>query len=116
MEGHSRGGASTARALVLMEIGLGMSAGRGSSRPYRDIQLSLGTVRDGAFNAALTFGNGTPDIAHAVRSQRRRTTATIETCRLRRLSVFRRDESADFQGRNKILGDVPFLSATGAAR
>jgi hypothetical protein len=66
MEGHARGGASTARALVLMEMALGMSASRGLHRPYRDVQVSVGVVQNGAFNAAVTFANGSPDIALAV--------------------------------------------------
>ena len=66
MEAQARGGASTARALVLMEMALGMSASRGQNRPYRDVQVSVGVVRDASFNPAITFGNGTPDIAFAV--------------------------------------------------
>jgi len=66
MEGHAKAGASTARALTLMEIALGLSTGRGPNRPYRDVQVSVGLVQNGDFKAALTLANGSPDIAHAV--------------------------------------------------
>ena len=66
MQGHATGGASTARALTLMEMALGLSASRGPNRPYRDIQVAVGVVRDASFEPAITFGNGTPDIAFAV--------------------------------------------------
>ncbi|HZT08526.1 MAG TPA: TAXI family TRAP transporter solute-binding subunit [Chloroflexota bacterium] len=61
-----RGGASTTRARLLTEIALGMSAERGATRPYRDVQISLGVVNDGAFNRALSFAAGPPDVAFAV--------------------------------------------------
>lgn len=67
MQEIQKAGASIVRAVVLVEIGMGVLADRSvPGRPYRDLRISLGTEQGGAFNAALSFATGTPDLAYAV--------------------------------------------------
>ncbi len=67
MQQPPRGGASVARAEAMAEIALGLSQDRSDpARPYRDVRIAIGAVNDGAFNSALSFGTGSPDLAFAV--------------------------------------------------
>ena len=67
MQQPPRGGASVARADALAQIALGLSQDRSDpTRPYRDVRISVGAVNDAAFQSALSFGTGSPDLAFAV--------------------------------------------------
>jgi len=51
----------------LAQIALGLSQDRSDpTRPYRDVRISVGAVNDAAFQSALSFGTGSPDLAFAV--------------------------------------------------
>src|SRR5205823_2105593 len=64
---RSSGGASVVRADAIMLIARAMSQDRSDpARPYRDMQVSVGFVQQGAFNTSLAFATGTPDLAFAV--------------------------------------------------
>lgn len=62
-----RGGASNVRALALVQIALGLANDRSvPERPYRELHLSLGTVKNGEFQGKLSIATGTPDLVLAV--------------------------------------------------
>lgn len=66
MQQRRLAGASAARAEALYQIAQGLAATRTGDRPYRDLRISAGVVRDGAFHPAVSMATGTPDLAFAV--------------------------------------------------
>lgn len=67
MAEHQSGNASMVRMETMIQIARGLAEDRSDpNRPYRDARISLGTVKDGQYLAALSFATGTPDLAYAV--------------------------------------------------
>jgi TRAP-type uncharacterized transport system substrate-binding protein len=67
MEVRRSGGASVLRSNLILQIGLGISNMQaGAARPYRDVEVSLGTVDDAIFQRRLSFAAGPPDIVYSV--------------------------------------------------
>jgi hypothetical protein len=63
----SRNQAVSLRVNALIQIAHGMSLDRSDpARPYSDLRVTLGTIRDGAYRPALSFANGDFDLAYAV--------------------------------------------------